>query len=406
MAIELSTIRAEFPSLRQEGAFIYLDNAATTQKPKIVIDALKDFYTSSCANVHRGVHALGDKATQLYDESRKTVAKYIGAKAHEIIFVRNTTEAINLVAKTWGEEYCTEKDTIVLTEAEHHSNCIPWLQLKKKTGVNLAWVPVDTSGIPQWKMLEEILEEKKVALVSVSGLSNVTGHKTPLYEIIPRIHAHGAKVLVDGAQLIAHEEVDVQKLDCDFFAFSGHKVYGPMGIGVLYGKEKILDAMPTFLGGGDMVGRVDKEQFSSAELPRKFEAGTPSIADAIGLKSALEWVQKTGVKNIVSHGGHLIKFALKELCTIPTLRILGDQEAKNHHSCISFTIDGIHPHDLSALLGEKNIFLRAGHHCCQILHNALGINATTRLSIATYNTKDEIHLCAKEIKQIIPILQR
>ncbi len=407
MSIAHPALRQQFPILSTNidgHPLVYLDTAATAQKPKCVIDAISNFYASSNANINRGMHPLAEKATIAYDDARKIIANVIHAKkTHEIIFTRGTTESISLVARTWGADNIGKGDTIVLTEMEHHSNIVPWLQLQEKTGCLLEWIPVNTAGDLDLRVLEKILKNNTVKLVAVSGLSNVLGALTPLQEIITLAHTHGAKVLVDSAQLIVHREIDVQELDCDFLAFSGHKLYGPMGIGVLYGKEELLRKMPPFLGGGDMIATVSKTGFTSAELPRKFEAGTPSVADAIGLAEAIKWLSTLEKSTIEHYEEELLLYAKNTLQTIDGIRIFGPV---NPVGCISFSLLGIHPHDLTEILGRNGICLRAGHHCTQILHASLGVKATTRLSVGLYNTKEDIDVCIAAIKEAIAFLRR
>lgn len=383
-----SSIRSEFPILSVKigsEQLAYLDNAATTQKPQCVLDAMTDFYVTKNANINRGVHPLAEAATVAYDEARKTVAEFIGAKPHEIVCTRNCTEAINLVAKTWGA-LLKKADGIALSLMEHHSNIVPWMQ----TGAALTWISVDEDGQPNLGDLETALKTKKIKMVAMTGLSNVLGSLPPLKKIIALAHQHGALTLVDAAQLVAHEAIDVQELDCDFLSFSGHKVYGPTGIGVLYGKAELLKKLPPFLGGGDMIASVTTDGFTVAELPRKFEAGTPSVADAVGLAAGLTWVKKIGIDTIATHERELLTYAQKKLSTLEGVTIFGPKNSNDRAGCISFTVKGMHPHDLTEVLGRKGICLRAGHHCTEPLHRALKLNATARLSVAAYNTKEEI----------------
>ncbi len=397
-------IRRSFPFLKREidgKPPAYLDNAATTQKPDAVLDRLSRFYREQNANINRGMHPLAEEATVAYEDARKTVAAFIGAAhPYEIIFTRNATEAINLVARSYGE-ILMKNDAVALSVLEHHSNVIPWLQLEKRSNVEIEWMQLQEDKRLDIESLKKILKKGKTKLVSVSGLSNVLGTRTPLEIITALAHDAGAKVLVDAAQLIAHESIDVQKLDIDFLAFSGHKIYGPTGVGVLYGKRKLLDAMPPFLGGGDMLESVDRNGFTPAELPRKFEAGTPSIADALGLAAAIEWMESVGIEAMHAHTKLLLAYARKKLSTVKNLNILGPVSGDDLLGCVSFTVDGIHPHDLTEMIGEKGICLRAGHHCTQILHKHLGITASTRLSVAGYNTEEEIDRCVAAIEEAI-----
>lgn len=400
MPISAETIRAQFPLLNGN-AIAYLDNAATTQKPSQVLDAMKTYYESANANINRGVHALAEASTQAYDDARKAVQIFINAKkAHEIIFLRNTTEAINLVARTWGDEVIDDGNVIAVSLLEHHSNIVPWQQCAERNDAVIKWIGIDASGQLQMDDLRAFLENHNVQLVAISAVSNVLGTVTPIKEIIQLAHEADAKVLIDGAQLVSHSAVDVQDLDCDFFVFSGHKMYGPTGIGVLYAKEELLEDMPPFLGGGDMIQTVTKEHFTVAELPRKFEAGTPAIAEAVGLHAAIDWMQSIGIDAIASHEKELLDHAIKKLEAIDGLKILGPKNADAIASCISFTIDGMHPHDLTQLLSEKKIYLRAGHHCAQPLHEHLNISASSRLSVAAYNSIEEIDHLAREIEAV------
>lgn len=402
MALDSVSVRRQFRILTKTiggHALCYLDSAATSQKPQCVLDALIDVYTTKNANVNRGVYALVEEVTTTHDSARATVQKFLHAKhPYEIIFTKNATESINLVARSFGETLGAG-DRIALSVLEHHSNIIPWLQLSNRSGIGIDWLKITKDGYIDLVHMQEILEKGKTKLVAVSGLSNVLGTVQPLPEIISRAHDHGAVVLIDAAQLAAHARIDVQELDCDFLAFSGHKTYGPTGIGVLYGKADLLQKMPPFLGGGDMVQTVTMDGFTSAELPRKFEAGTLAAADAVGLGAALSWIEHTGRDDIHAQEALLTTHALSELQTIKGLTILGTTDPQKRTGCISFTIDGVHPHDLTDILGRQGICLRAGHHCTQILHKHLGIKASTRLSVAAYNTIEDIDRCIDGMKR-------
>lgn len=403
MPLDITSIRAQFPILSRSfdgNALVYLDNAATSQKPTVVLDAMQTFYKTSNANINRGVHILAEQATIAYDDARKEVQTFINAKnAHEIIFTRNTTEAINLVAKTWGSANLKAGDFIALSLMEHHSNIVPWQELKQENGADLLWINVDSEGNLDLTTLTKALTSGSVKLLTISGLSNVLGVHTPLQKLITLAHKHGALVLVDAAQLAAHDVIDVQALDCDFLAFSGHKVYGPMGIGILYAKAELLEAMPPFLGGGDMIGEVTTEGFTVAELPRKFEAGTPSVADTIGLAAALKWLSSFDRTAILEHESQLLTHAADRLSKFSGIHLLGPSDPAKRASCISFTLDGIHPHDLTEVLGRQGICLRAGHHCTQPLHKHLDLIATSRLSVAAYNTMEEIDRCIEAMEK-------
>lgn len=375
---------------------MYLDSAATAQKPQAVIDAIQTAYGSS-ANVHRGLHTFAERSTEQYEAARHVVQTFINA-AHtdEVIFTSNTTFGTNLVARSFGSTL-KKGDRIVLTLLEHHSNIIPWLQLQEEKGIDIEWIDIDDQGHLRMDEYTEALESGNVRLVSVSGQSNVLGTRASLKEMISMAHAAGARVLVDGAQLIAHTAVDVQDLDCDFFVFSGHKLYGPTGIGVLYGKRELLRSMPPFLGGGMMIKEVTTDGFTPADPPQKFEAGTPPVAEAIGLRAAVEWLQTMPMTDREVHEHALIVHAQSELQKIDGLHILGPTDSAQRSGVISFTIDGIHAHDLTDLLGQKGFALRAGHHCTQPLHDRLGVVASARLSVALYNTTNEIDALVPDI---------
>lgn len=398
MSFDVHQLRKEFPFFLTENGkqTRYLDNAATVQKPLAVLDAMDRFLREDNANVHRGVHSLTDRATSAYEDARNTVQKFLNA-AHsdEIIFTKNCTESINLVAHSWGRKFLKRGDTVALSLLEHHSNIVPWLQLKEEIGITLEWMKPDDLRVP----------DTNVKLVAITGLSNVLGIQPPLKQIIDDAHKKGAVVLVDAAQLAAHDSIDVQNLDCDFLAFSGHKVYGPTGIGVLFGKRELLKNMPPFLGGGMMIGEVTEQSFTPADPPARFEAGTPPITEAIGLHTALEWLENIPLTDRKAHEATLLSRAHKILTEISGLRILGSADVEKIHSCISFTVDGVHPHDLTELLSREGFHLRAGHHCAQPLHRHLGITASTRLSVALYNTTDEIDAFKPALEKAIATLR-
>jgi cysteine desulfurase/selenocysteine lyase len=399
-------IRRQFPLISQKG-ITYLDSAATAQKPQAVLDALEKFYKEENANVHRGMHVLAEKATIAYEGARKSVSAFLNAAPHEIIFTRGCTESINLVAKSWGKANLKQGDTVVLSILEHHSNIVPWLQLKEEIGINVKWMDIDNEGT---LILNDF---KNVKLISITGCSNVLGVKPDLKSIIKKAHAAGAKVMIDAAQLVVHERIDVKDLDCDFLTFSGHKLYGPTGIGVLYGKRKLLESMPPFMGGGMMIGEVTKEGFTSAEIPHKFEAGTPPIAQAVGLHAAIDWLSQFDWNDIQQQEQKLLLYAYNTLKEVDGVSILGDDDNHSslitHHkiaSCLSFTIDGVHPHDLTEIIGRKGVSLRAGHHCAQPLHERLGVTASTRMSFGIYNTVEDIQKSVEEINKAIQILKK
>ena len=409
--LNIDEIRRQFPILRS-GEAMYLDSAATAQKPEIVLKSINQFYTEDNANVHRGMHALAEKATIAYENARKAVAGFLNAAPHEIVFTHGCTESINLVAKTWGKKHLTQGDTVALSILEHHSNIVPWLQLKEEIGITIKWMDIDDSG-------SVIVDDfDGVKLVAITGCSNVLGTTPDLKSIIAKAHEVGAKVCVDAAQLVVHEQVDVQELDCDFLAFSGHKLYGPTGIGVLYGKRKLLEDMPAFLGGGMMINTVsaglrpaDDSYFTTAEIPSKFEAGTPPIAQAVGLKAAIDWLSQYSWNDIKAHEQQLMNTAIESLRSIGGLTVLGTSQLSTLNSqlskgCLSFTIDGTHPHDLTEIIGRNGVSLRAGHHCAQPLHERLGVNASVRMSFAIYNTEEDIQTAITQINNAIDILKK
>lgn len=393
MPFDIEIVRGQFPFLQTtQMPLAYLDNAATVQKPHAVLDALQNFYTTTNANVNRGVYPLAEAATVAYDNARKTVARFIGAETYDIVITKNATEAINLVARTWGDSL-HKNDAIALSMMEHHSNIVPWQQCAVRTGATLEWISVDTNGQLDMESFTSVVQTKPVKLVAITGLSNVLGSLPDLKDIIALAHTNGALVLIDASQLVAHKAVDVKALDCDFLVFSGHKLYGPTGIGILYGKKELLEAMPPFLGGGDMIQSVTRDGFSVAEIPRKFEAGSMPAADLVGLAAAIRWIESVGADAMHAHTHEVLSYAMAQLQTVEGLHILGSHDMTQRAGCISFTLDGIHPHDLTEVIGQEGVCLRAGHHCTQPLHAFLGINASARLSIAVYNTTNDIDRC-------------
>lgn len=385
--------RADFPILNQEiypGApLIYLDSAATSQKPASVISAMNDYYLKSNANIHRGVHALAEEATQQYEDARKKIAKFINAKsAHEVVYTRNTTESINLVAQTWGAKYLNKDSLVLLTEMEHHSNLVPWYMQAERTGFKIKFIPVMEDGTLDLQAYDRLLDEKP-ALVGFTHMSNMLGTINPAKALTEKAHHAGAVVLIDAAQSVPHFVVDIQDLDVDFMAFSAHKMVGPTGIGILYGKQHLLNDMPPFLGGGDMIKKVTFESFSSNELPHKFEAGTPAIAEAIGFGAAIDYLESIGMDAIHQHEAELTEYAMDNLQEVPGLVIYGP-EASKRGGVISFSLPEVHPHDIAQLLDRDGIAVRAGHHCAMPLHQKLNLTATTRASFYLYNNKEEI----------------
>jgi cysteine desulfurase/selenocysteine lyase len=398
---EVERVREDFPALRQHvngKPLIYLDNAATTQKPRSVVEAIRRFYEQDCSNVHRGVHTLSQRATEAYERAREIVRRFLNARSEEeIIFVRGTTEAINLVAHSFGRWRVRAGDEILISAMEHHSNIVPWQILCEMTGARLRVAPITEDGELLVEDVERLLTER-TRLVAMTHLSNALGTITPAREIIRLAHECGVPVLLDGAQAVAHLKVDVQELECDFYAFSGHKLYGPTGIGVLYGKAEWLDAMPPYQGGGDMISSVTFEKTTYNRLPYKFEAGTPHIAGAIGLGAAIEYVTTLGVEAIAAHERDLLTYATEAVSSIPGLRVIGT--ARQKASILSFTLDGVHPHDIGTILDHEGIAIRAGHHCAQPVMERFGVPATARVSFALYNTREEVDALVAALQKV------
>lgn len=389
--MDITKIRADFPILSREvygKPLIYFDNGATTQKPRCVVDAIVDEYYSVNANVHRGVHFLSQQATELHEGSRETVRRFINARTSaEVIFTRGTTEAINLLAFSFGEEFMKEGDEVIISTMEHHSNIVPWQLLAARKGISIKVIPMNDRGELLLDEYEKLFSDS-TRIVSIAHISNVLGTINPVKEMIATAHAHGVPVLVDGAQSIPHMQVDVQDLDVDFFAFSGHKVYGPTGVGVLYGKEEWLDKLPPYQGGGEMIQSVSFEKTTFNELPFKFEAGTPDYIGTTGLAKALDYVSAIGLEQIAAHEHELTTYAMQRLGEIEGMRFLG--EAAHKSSVVSFLVGNIHPFDMGTLLDRLGIAVRTGHHCAEPLMRRLGIEGTVRASFAMYNTKEEI----------------
>ncbi|MBB5439224.1 cysteine desulfurase/selenocysteine lyase [Pedobacter sp. AK017] len=401
----LTDIRQQFPILSRmvKGKpLVYFDNAATSQKPQQVIDALTHYYSFYNANIHRGIHTLAEEATIAYEATREAVRDFVGADAtEEIIFTKGTTEAINLVAYTWGRQNITAGDEIIISGMEHHSNIVPWQILCEEKKAFLKVIPVTDEGELSIEAYKELLGPK-TKLVAVVHVSNSLGTINHVNEIITAAHLVGAKVLIDGAQSAVHLDVDVQKMDCDFFAFSGHKVYGPTGVGVLYGKRELLEDMPVFQGGGEMIKEVTFEQTTYNDLPYKYEAGTPNIADTIALKTALDFITAVGKDKIRVHEANLLAYATAHLKTIPDLSIIG--EAKDKAGLVSFVVKGIHPQDIGVLLDNMGIAVRTGHHCTQPLMKRFGIPGTVRASFAMYNQPEEIDVLITGLHKTIKML--
>lgn len=403
--LDIYSIRNQFPILQREvkgKPLVYLDNAATSQKPKVVIDALTNYYSGYNANIHRGIHTLAEEATAAFEETRETVRQFIGASStEEIIFTRGTTEGINLVASSWGRANLKAGDEIIISTLEHHSNIVPWQMIAAEKGAILKVVPVTDEGEFIFEAFEQMLSAK-TKFVSLVHASNALGVINPVKKVIDASHAVGALVLIDGAQSSVHLDINLQELNCDFFAFSGHKVYGPTGVGVLYGKKSLLEAMPPYQGGGEMIREVSFSGTTYNDLPYKFEAGTPNIADVIALKAALDFISRLGKSAIAEHEHTLLTYATSQLKSVPGLKIIGDIEHKV--SVVSFIIEGIHPQDTGILLDNQGIAVRTGHHCTQPLMHRLGIPGTSRASFAVYNTLEEIDALVKGLLKVKKML--
>ena len=406
MTLDIQKIRADFPVLDQQvngSPLIYFDNAATTQKPNSVIDALSHYYTSDNANIHRGIHALAERATTAFELTRTKIKEFINApSSDQIILTAGTTGSINLVAQTFGRANFSKGDKILISNLEHHSNIVPWQMIAEEKGAIIEVIPVDERGVLDLEAYGNLLDAS-VKLVAVNHVSNAIGTINPIAEMIQLAHAHGAKVMIDGAQSIAHLDIDVQALDIDFFAFSAHKLFGPTGVGVLFGKRELLESMPPYQGGGEMIKEVSFEGTTYNELPYKFEAGTPNIADVIALSAAIDYVNALSKEALFTQELALLAYATEQLSTIPGLRIIGT--APDKIAVISFVMDGIHPQDLGVLLDKFGIAIRTGHHCVQPLMKRFGLPGTCRASFAFYNTFEEIDLFVKALRRSINMLQ-
>jgi len=403
MKLNITEIRKDFPILERETRkgvrVVYLDSTATSQKPLQVIEAMNDYYRRSNANIHRGVHTLAEEATSMYEGAREKIARFVNAtSAREIIYTRNTTESINLVAYSWARANLKAGDLVILTEMEHHSNLVPWHMLQMERGIELDFIPVTQDGLLDLETYKALLD-RRPKLVSFTHMSNVLGTINPAAEIIRLGHEAGAIVLVDGAQSVPHLQVDVQALDADFYAFSAHKMCGPTGIGVLYGKTAFLDSMPPFLGGGDMIKEVKLRSFRANTLPHKFEAGTPAIAEAVGFGAAVDYLTGIGMDKIAAHEHEITEYALERLEEIPGVKLFGPSADKKG-GVAAFTLEGVHPHDVAQILDQDGIAVRAGHHCAQPLHEKFGLHATSRASFYLYNTKDEVNMLVNGIYKV------
>ena len=403
MSLHVTEIRKDFPILQRETTssvpLVYLDSTATSQKPLAVIEAMDSYYRRSNANIHRGVHTLAEEATTLYEQAREKIAKFINApSARQVIYTRNTTESINLVAYSWARANLKAGDLVILTEMEHHSNLVPWHMLQAERGIELDFIPVTDSGMLDLDAYRSLLA-RSPRLVSFTHMSNVLGTINPAAEIIRMAHETGAVTLVDAAQSVPHLKVDVQAIDADFLAFSAHKMCGPTGIGALYGKADLLEKMPPFLGGGDMIKEVKLRSFRPNSLPYKFEAGTPAIAEAVGFGAAVDYLNSIGMDKIAAHEHEITEYALERLEEIPGVRVFGPG-AQHKGGVAAFTLEGVHPHDVAQILDKDGIAVRAGHHCAQPLHEKFGIPATSRASFYLYNTKEEVEMLVNGIYKV------
>lgn len=403
---DIQEVRTHFPILQREvhgHRLVYLDNAATTQKPLQVLDAMRSEYLNVNANVHRGVHYLSQQATELHEQARERVRQFINAHStNEIVFTRGTTEAINLVAQTFCQSQMKAGDEVLVTDMEHHSNIVPWQMQAQQRGIVVRHLPITDDGLLRLDLLDDYLNER-TRLVSLCHVSNVLGTVNPVQQVVQKAHERGIPVLVDAAQSAPHFAIDVQQLGCDFLAFSGHKMYGPTGIGVLYGREEWLDRLPPYQGGGEMISTVRWEKTTFNELPFKFEAGTPDYVATHGLATAIDFISQLGLENIHAHEQQLVSYCHEQLSQIPNLRILGPDKDKD--AVVSFIVGGIHPLDLGTLLDQLGVAVRTGHHCAQPLLERLGLTSTVRASFALYNTTDEVDALVAALHRVIPMLQ-
>ncbi len=405
-SFDVKNVRKDFPILQKKingKQLVYFDNAATSQNPVQVIDRLSKYYREENSNIHRGVHTLSNISTEEYERSRNMIRNYINASdSREIIFTRGTTEGINLVAQSFLYDKLNENDEIIITAMEHHSNIVPWQILCERKGARLRILPMNEKGELLADEMEKMINEQ-TKFIAITHMSNALGTINPVKELVNTAHKHGIKVLVDGAQSIPHKKIDVRDIDCDFFVFSGHKVYGPTGIGVLYGKEEVLEEMTPYQSGGDMIKTVTFEKTTYNDLPYKFEAGTPNIAGVIGLGEAINYINSIGIKNIEEHEAKLYQYAVSEMKKFPEIRFIG--EAEKRSGVISFVIDGIHPHDVGTILDLEGVAIRTGHHCAQPVMDFFGIPATARVSFACYNTKDEIDIFIRAIRKLYEVFK-
>ncbi|NVJ18397.1 cysteine desulfurase [Myxococcus sp. AM010] len=403
---DVKKVREDFPILHQEvrgRPLVYLDSAATAQKPQAVIDALVRFYQHDNANVHRGVHVLSERATEAYEGARETVRRFINARdAKEVVFVRGTTEAINLVAQTYGRKHIGAGDEVLITQMEHHANIVPWRMLCEQTGAVLKVIPVDDRGELVLDAVDALLTER-TRILAVTQVSNALGTVVPVKELTRRAHAKGIPVLVDGAQAVTHFPVDVQDLGCDFYAFSGHKMFGPTGIGVLYGRKELLEAMPPYQGGGDMILSVTMEKVTYNRVPYRFEAGTPNLEGAVGLAAAIRYLEALGMEHVAAHDRALLAYATQALESVPGLRMVGTAREKS--AVLSFMLADIHPHDVGTILDREGICIRTGHHCAQPVMQHFKVPATSRASLALYNTREDVDALVRGLHKVLEVFQ-
>ena len=396
---EIAKIKADFP-IFQSGNFFYLDNAATTQKPYTVLEAMKNYYETENANPLRGLYELSQKATEAYERARVSVQKFLNAKSsEEIIFVRNATEGLNLVAQSYGRAFLNEGDEVLITVMEHHSNLIPWQQVAKEKGAKLIFLEPNEEGLISLESFKKALSDK-VKIVAMAEVSNVLGNRQDIETFVKLTHEKNAIFVCDGAQSVPHRKVDVQEMDVDFLAFSGHKLYGPMGIGAVYGKKELLKKMPPFLFGGEMIEYVTKEEATWAELPHKFEAGTVNVGGAVGLEAAIQYLEKLGFSFIEEREKELSEYLMAGMKEIPHVRVLGSANGRNHHGIMTFTIEGVHPHDIAEIMDSHKVCIRAGHHCAQPLMKFMGTPSTSRVSLGLYNTKEDVDAFLAALKTI------
>jgi len=395
-------LRNDFPIFKKKingKELVYLDNASTTQKPYSVIDSITDFYSNYNSNIHRAVYQLAEEATNMYEQTRHKIANFINVRPEEIIFTRNTTESINLIAHSWARTNLKKDDVIVITEIEHHSNIVPWQIICQERGTRLEYVGIDENGFLDLEYMIELISSRKVKLVSLSHMSNVLGTIVPIERIIKIAHEHDIPVLVDGAQSVPHMPINVKNMDCDFLVFSAHKMLGPTGVGILYAKKEHLDKMKPFMSGGDMIKEVFKFHTNYNDVPYKFEAGTPNIADVVGFSAAIEYLEKIGMDNIRKHEIYLTEYALESMSSLDYITVYGPKDTKYRGGVISFNIADIHPHDLATIMNDHGIAIRSGHHCAQVLMQRLDVPATSRASFYIYNTKEEIDKFVNAIRE-------